>query len=262
MHQSRITTRVASSLSVPAVHQGQVRQIWIHVLVLGEHSLVDVQSGPSFDSFCGCILLPVRNGCVYQLRQVLAELICEPSLLLRWIPKNGVGRLGHPGVHDWLDCCLARESFQDQLVGNFWIRVARLLLTDLAEGKVSFRLGILHPLLDTVGFVLELLLHGHQVQNLCHVVAQLLLERLRFLVLSNVDVSRQRLWQILRNLLQLRSKLRHSFRLEAGSCGAFLEAHRFVFLDIRQNMVPAFESAGMEGGGGRGGVWCFPCDIE
>ena len=60
----------------------QMRQM--HVLVLGEHSLVDVQSGPSLGSFYGCILLSVRSGCA--LRHVFAELILEPILLLHWIP--------------------------------------------------------------------------------------------------------------------------------------------------------------------------------
>ena len=62
---------------------------------------------------------------------MLAELIPEPILLLRWIPLNSVGRLGQPSVYNWLDCCLARESFQVQLVGNFGVRVARVLLTHL-----------------------------------------------------------------------------------------------------------------------------------
>ena len=187
-----------------------------------------------------CCLCAV--GCVYQLRHVLAELFPEPGLLLRWIPKNGVGRLGHAGVHNWLDCCLARESFQDQLVGNFGIRVAGLLLTHLAESKVPFRLRFFQPLPDIVGFVLEFLLHSLQVLDSGRFLAQLLHEREHFLVLLDNGVSRQRLRQVLLHLLQLRSELRHSFRLEAGSWGAFLEAHGFVFLDIRQILVPAFES--------------------
>ena len=100
-------------LSVPAVRLGQVRQIWVHVLVLGKHSLVDVQFGPSFGSFHGCILLSVRSGCVYQLRHVLAELFPEPGLLVRWISRT-VWADSDIQVSNWLDCCLARESWNRQ----------------------------------------------------------------------------------------------------------------------------------------------------
>ena len=127
-----------------------------------------------------------------------------------------------PGVFSWLDCCLARESFQDPLVGNFGVRVAGLLLSRVAGGEVPLRLRFFQPLPENVGFVLELVLHSLQVLNSGRFLAQLLHERLRFLALLDEGVSRQWLRQVLLHLLQLRSELRHSFRLEAGPCRAFL----------------------------------------